>query len=132
LQPDADSRTAGKTLRSFARRPEAATRRLAHAPHVSLATSEGMDVLISLQYANGRIHEATYTTSDELSPNAEFNLHGRRWRRRAHQKTPRKWRQATHVVRFHRSQLVPATAVGSEALGVLIRVEVACARLDAD
>ena len=36
-----------------------------------------------------------------------------------------KWRDATNVVRFHRSQLVPATAVGFEALGVLIRVEVA-------
>ena len=32
-----------------------------------------------------------------------------------------KWRDATNVVRFHRSQLVPATAVGFEALGVLIR-----------
>jgi hypothetical protein len=80
LQPDADRRAAGKTLRSFAHRPEAATRSLAHAPRASLPTSEGMDVLISLQYANGRIHEATYNTSDELSPDAEFDLHGRRWR----------------------------------------------------
>jgi hypothetical protein len=39
-----------------------------------------MEVLISLQYANGRIHEATYTTSDKLRPDAEFDLHGRRWR----------------------------------------------------
>jgi len=38
-----------------------------------------MDVLISLQYANGRIHEATYTTSDKLMPD-EFELHARRWR----------------------------------------------------
>jgi hypothetical protein len=80
LQPDADRRSAVKTLRSFAHRPEAATRRLAHAPQASLPTSEGMDVLISLQYANGRIHEATYTTSDKLSPDVEFDLHGRRWR----------------------------------------------------
>jgi hypothetical protein len=52
----------------------------AHAPQGSLPISEGMDVLISLQYANGRIHEATYTTSDKLRPDAEFDLHGRRWR----------------------------------------------------
>jgi hypothetical protein len=58
----------------------AATRRLAHAPQGSLTISEGMDVLISLQYANGRIHEATYSTSDKLRPDAEFDLHGRRWR----------------------------------------------------
>jgi len=58
----------------------AATRRLAHAPQGSLTISEGIDVLISLQYANGRIHEATYTTSDKLRPDAEFDLHGRRWR----------------------------------------------------
>ena len=58
----------------------AATRRLAHAPQGLRTISEGIDVLISLQYANGRIHEATYTTSDKLSPDAEFDLHGRRWR----------------------------------------------------
>ncbi len=45
-----------------------------------MTISEGIDVLISLQYANGRIHEATYTTSDTLRPDAEFDLHGQRWR----------------------------------------------------
>ena len=69
LQPDAG-------LRVAARRPL----RLAHAPQDSLTISEAMDVLVSLQYANGRIHEATYTTSDKLRPDAEFDLHGQRWR----------------------------------------------------
>jgi hypothetical protein len=89
LEPTADRRAAGKTLRSFARRPEAATPRPAHAPQAT-------DVLISLQYANGQIHEATYNTSDQLSPDAEFDLHGRRWRvvgptkrRRVSGETPR-------------------------------------------
>jgi hypothetical protein len=38
-----------------------------------------MDFPISLEYSNGRIHEATYTTSDTLRPGSEFALHGRRW-----------------------------------------------------
>ena len=58
----------------------AAARRLAHVPQGSVTISVGVDVLISLQYANGRIHEATYTTSDKLGPDAEFDLHGQRWR----------------------------------------------------
>jgi hypothetical protein len=58
----------------------AATRRLAHAPQGSRTISEGIDVLISLRYATGRIHEATYTSSDTLRPGAEFDLYGRRWR----------------------------------------------------
>jgi hypothetical protein len=96
----------------------AATRRLAHAPQGSLSISEGMDVLISLQYANGRIHEATYSTSDKLRPDAEFDLHGPRWRVvGAHQNTPRTWRHATHVVRIHRSHLSPAATPGLEVVG---------------
>ena len=69
LQPDAG-------LRVAARRPL----RLAHAPQGSRTISEGIDVLISLRYATGRIHEATYTSADTLRPGAEFDLYGRRWR----------------------------------------------------
>src|SRR5712691_6211517 len=91
----------------------AATRRLAHAPQGSLPISEGMDDLISLQYANGRIHEATYTTSDKLIPDAAFDLHGRRWRvvgptktRRANGDTPRRLCVSTGAT----SRLLPPSA----------------------
>jgi len=39
-----------------------------------------MENFVSLQYPNGRIHEATYSTSETLKPEVEFDLHGRRWR----------------------------------------------------
>ena len=39
-----------------------------------------MENFVSLQYPNGRIHEATYSTSEKLKLEAEFDLHGRRWR----------------------------------------------------
>ena len=44
-----------------------------------MAYSEGVDSLISLRYPNGRIHLATLTTSAELKPGYEFDLHGRHW-----------------------------------------------------
>ena len=93
--------------------PGAATRRLAHAPEGSLPISEGMEVLISLQYANGRIHEATYTTSEKLGLDAEFDLYGRCWRvvgitktRRARGDTPRMLCVSTGAA----SRLPPASA----------------------
>ena len=83
-----------------------------------MTISVGVDVLISLQYANGRIHEATYTTSDKLGPDAEFDLHGQRWRvvgptktRRVSGDTPRM------LCVSHRGPLAPAATVGLEALG---------------
>ena len=102
LQPDAG-------LRVAARRPL----RLAHAPQDSLTISEAMDVLVSLQYANGRIHEATYTTSEKLGLDAEFDLYGRCWRvvgttktRRARGDTPRMLCVSTGAA----SRLPPASA----------------------
>jgi hypothetical protein len=96
----------------------AATRRLAHAPQGSLTIREGIDVLISLRYATGRIHEATYSSSDTLRPGAEFDLYGRRWRVVGPTKTGRGGGDTPpHVVRIHRSQLAPAATVGLEALG---------------
>ena len=38
-----------------------------------------MEVLVSLQYSNGRIYETSYVTSVELSTGSEFDLHGRHW-----------------------------------------------------
>jgi len=38
-----------------------------------------MDSPISLQYPNGRFHEAMLTTSNELMPGYQFDLHGRHW-----------------------------------------------------
>ena len=35
---------------------------------------------MSLRYANGRIHEGTLISENELRPGDEFELHGRRWR----------------------------------------------------
>jgi hypothetical protein len=39
-----------------------------------------MDIRVSLEYPNGRIHEATVTRETPLEPGQEFQLHGRRWR----------------------------------------------------
>jgi hypothetical protein len=33
---------------------------------------------VSLRYPNGRIHNTILTTSEELRPGREFDLHGRR------------------------------------------------------
>ena len=40
---------------------------------------ESMEVLVSLQYPNGRIYETSYESSVELRPGSEFDLHGRHW-----------------------------------------------------
>jgi hypothetical protein len=39
-----------------------------------------MDSPISLQYPNGRVHNAILHTSAELKPGDRFDLHGRRWK----------------------------------------------------
>jgi len=39
-----------------------------------------VEVLLSLQYSNGRIYETSYLTSVELTRGSEFDLHGRHWR----------------------------------------------------
>jgi hypothetical protein len=39
-----------------------------------------MEILIALQYPNGRTYEGVYTTPYELEPGHEFDLYGRRWR----------------------------------------------------
>jgi hypothetical protein len=39
----------------------------------------GMDSPISLRYPNGRTHETTLTTTDELKPGYQFDLYGRSW-----------------------------------------------------
>ena len=39
-----------------------------------------MQSLVSLQYPNGRIHEASLTLPRELAPGDRFELHGRHWR----------------------------------------------------
>jgi hypothetical protein len=39
-----------------------------------------MESLVSLQYPNGRIHEASLTLPRELTPGDQFELHGRQWR----------------------------------------------------
>ena len=38
-----------------------------------------MATLVSLEYPNGRTHEAE-VPEDDLKPGAEFELYGRRWR----------------------------------------------------
>ncbi len=38
-----------------------------------------MEVLVSLQYSNGRIYETSYVTSLALRAGSEFDLHGRHW-----------------------------------------------------
>ena len=38
-----------------------------------------MEVLVSLQYSNGRIYETSYQTSVELRQGSAFDLHGRHW-----------------------------------------------------
>jgi len=38
-----------------------------------------MDIRISLQYPNGRIHEATVERDRPLERGDEFELHGRNW-----------------------------------------------------
>ena len=43
------------------------------------AYSLGVDSPISLEYPNGRFHEATLTTSIALTPGDRFDLHGRHW-----------------------------------------------------
>jgi hypothetical protein len=40
---------------------------------------ESMESLVSLQYPNGRIHEASLTLSNGLRPGDQFELHGRHW-----------------------------------------------------
>ena len=44
-----------------------------------IADLESMEVLVSLQYPNGRIYETSYPTAVELGPGSEFDLHGRHW-----------------------------------------------------
>jgi hypothetical protein len=39
-----------------------------------------MDIRVSLQYPNGRIHEATVVRDTPLEPGEQFLLHGRNWR----------------------------------------------------
>ena len=48
-----------------------------------------MNSLISLQYPNGRVHDATLATEGELKPGQAFELHGRRWRAVELTKLPR-------------------------------------------
>ena len=48
-----------------------------------------MNSLISLQYPNGRVHEAVLTTPGELKPGQAFDLHGRHWNAVALTKLPR-------------------------------------------
>ena len=38
-----------------------------------------MESLVSLQYPNGRIHEASLTLPRALAPGDQFELHGRQW-----------------------------------------------------
>jgi beta-xylosidase len=38
-----------------------------------------VEVLVSLQYSNGRIYETSYVTSVALNAGSEFDLHGRHW-----------------------------------------------------
>jgi hypothetical protein len=44
------------------------------------ADESRMDIRISLQYPNGRIHEATVERDRPLERGDEFELHGRNWR----------------------------------------------------
>ena len=39
-----------------------------------------MNIKVSLQYPNGRIHEATVERDTPLERGDEFQLHGRNWR----------------------------------------------------
>jgi len=39
-----------------------------------------MESPITLQYPNGRVHEAMLTTSTELKPGYQFELYGRHWK----------------------------------------------------
>ena len=39
-----------------------------------------MDIRVSLQYPNGRIHEATVERDKPLERGDEFQMHGRHWR----------------------------------------------------
>jgi len=48
-----------------------------------------MNSLVSLQYPNGRVHDASLTTADELKPGYAFELHGRQWRAVELTKLPR-------------------------------------------
>jgi len=48
-----------------------------------------MNSLISLQYPNGRVHDAVLTTAGELKPGQAFDLHGRHWNAVALTKLPR-------------------------------------------
>lgn len=38
-----------------------------------------MESLVSLQYPNGRTHQASLTTPRELKPGDRFELYGRHW-----------------------------------------------------
>jgi hypothetical protein len=42
-------------------------------------TLKGVESLISLRYPNGRVHEASLTTTTELQPGHGFELYGRHW-----------------------------------------------------
>jgi len=44
-----------------------------------VADSESVEVLLSLQYSNGRIYETSYVASVDLRPGSEFDLYGRHW-----------------------------------------------------
>ena len=44
------------------------------------ADTDGVEILIALQYPNGRTYEGVYTTPHELEAGHEFDLYGRRWR----------------------------------------------------
>jgi hypothetical protein len=48
------------------------------------ADGEIMESLISLEYPNGRTHQATFTSPSALQPGGEFVLYGRRWRAIGH------------------------------------------------
>jgi len=39
-----------------------------------------MDIRVSLEYPNGRVHEATIERDTPLEPGQEFQMHGRHWR----------------------------------------------------
>jgi len=45
----------------------------------AIADAVSMPTLVSLEYPNGRTHLAE-VSEDDLTPGAEFELYGRRWR----------------------------------------------------
>ena len=45
-----------------------------------LSSMDEVQSLVSLEYPNGRTHDAMILGQAELQPGQEFDLHGRRWR----------------------------------------------------